>query len=360
MEATINNENECNGSLSSDQKDTAIFVLSSVGLVSFISCVLIIILLFYLKLYKRFIYRLAMYQVISSMMVSAVIVSALSVISHVQEYNETLYDGVCVATAFLMEYIFWVKLLFTSSLTFHLFLMAVCLKEFKKLEMFHVLVSILLPLPISCIPFVGDHYGPAGTWCWITEKNTSCIHDNTMTDGAIEQLALWYVPCNVSLVLCIAATIVALVVLIWRGMKKGRGSADDETQLLLQSRNRHKKALLEVAPLLAYPAIFFIFNSIATINRIYNAVTEKPSFGLVISHSVTVGLWGICSSIALLVHIIVTRYLNKKHIKKSTERTAHTGEDKIGIYTSYDESIAITNFQIPQESEIDKLIETEN
>ena len=55
------------------------------------------------------------------------------------------------------EYLLWVKLLFTICLSFHFFGLAVCLKDFRKFELVHVLFSIICPLLFAWIPLFIIH-----------------------------------------------------------------------------------------------------------------------------------------------------------------------------------------------------------
>ena len=135
------NMSNCNG-LNQNKTNQSLIVLSSFGVVSLICCVLAVGLVFYLKLHKHFLYRLAMYQVLSSMLVSLHAVLAITLSSEApwwddETFNEA-FNKTCNSTAFLLLYFEWVKLLFTTMLSFHLFCLAVCLKDFN----YHEITSL--------------------------------------------------------------------------------------------------------------------------------------------------------------------------------------------------------------------------
>ena len=338
-----------NGSLSQSQKDFSIVLMSSVGLVSILSCLIVICITFCLRLHKHFIYRLAMYQVLSSALVGIDDVLVITLSSYVSENYHTFNHVMCEVTAVLLSYFIWMKLLFTTMLVFHFFSLAVCHKDMKRLELPYILVSLLFPLSFVWVPFINGNYGPAGAWCWIQDLNDDCSHNHL---GVAEQYSLWYGPCYLLLTLAMIAVITVIVTLCWRGWCRGK----QKDYLLMQSNNRHKKALIEIAPLMAYPIIFFSFNLIATAHRIFNAISDHPSYALELIHSLVNATWGLLSASALFVHILVMQCLKKKaKLESIRDRSSHTGEDQIQNYTSYAEvsTYAKSCYVIPRESEID-------
>ena len=53
------------------------------------------------------------------------------------------------------------------------------------------IASLLVPLPIACVPFITHTYGLAGAWCWIKATDADCSKSEA---GVIEQFTLWYGP----------------------------------------------------------------------------------------------------------------------------------------------------------------------
>ena len=197
-----------------------------------------------------------------------------------------------------------------------MFSLAVCLKDFQKLEIGYVLFSILFPLLYSWIPFIHNSYGVSGAWCWIRDWKDDCATQKYL-EGIIEQFALWYGPLFISLTLTIVAAFITLIVLAQRAYTHKN---PEHEPLIEEQRNQKKKALHELLPLLAYPVIFFIISMFPLVNRFYSAISSNASFELVLAHSITEPLYGFFSSWALIIHILVARHIKKK--KRSSIKEA--------------------------------------
>ena len=351
-ESSGDNETYCNETYSLTQKNTLLIVLGSTGLVSFSSCVVAVSLVFLLGLHKKSTYRLAMYQVLSALAISFNLM--LSFVSLNHSSDSLPFAIYCKAKAFFAVYFHWVNLLFTISLTFHLFYLAVFLKNLEKMELFYVLFSTLFPLLFSWIPFIHNNYGVAGAWCWIRDWKDDCATQNYL-EGIIEQFTLWYGPLFVCLTISIIATIIIVLVLLWRVCK----AKSDVNQPLLKSK--YKKALHELLPLLAYPAIFDFLFLFPLVNRIYDAVTPFTSFKLSLAHSITVSLLGLFSSTVLILHVVIVRFHRQV---SSVKRDQWTWDDiQGGIATSVRGTHAATTnystvFLSPGESEVDRKYES--
>ena len=344
-------------SLEESDKNKPQYVMSISGVVSVICCVLALGLVFYLKLHKHFLYRLAMYQVLSSMLVSLNAVLAIILNREVwwsnQKYNET-FDAMCEAIAFLLLYFDWIKLLFTTMLSFHLFCLAVCLKDFKYYEKEYIVISVCLPALFVWIPFIKHKFGPVGPWCWIKNPN------NKWNAGLAEQIFLWYVPCIVLLLFCTIAAVAVIVVLWYR--HNSNNNSNEREALLNQASDKNMNALIEITPLLIYPTVYIILQIITAIVHIYIAICKQLYFGSIITNSVIDGSWGIFSSMALFFHIMISKYLKrrKKNLnlesdKNFTELHVRTGKDRLQIFTSYTEvtTDARSCYNIPTESEVE-------
>lgn len=346
------NTTQCsNDSLAQTKEDLILTVRSIVGGIGFCTCILILILAFCLKLHRHFIYRLAMYKVTSSMLVNLIDISFTGYIS---KGYETFHNAMCELTGFLLMYFFWINVLFTTVIIFHFFSLAVCLKNLQKLEVCYILFSVIFPLLFMWVPFVNNNYGPTGGLCWIRDTNSDCTTNNR---GIIEQYTLWYGPSYFILV----ASIVAAVVIIGAILRRGYCHGQKNEQEPLLGRNKHKKALIELAPLLAYPAIFFFFNIFAIAHRIINAlpnVSSKSRYEMELTHSIVMTSWGILSSMALLLLIVITQCMEKKPWCQkvsdiSIQQDKEEGKSEDVIYTNVT-TCADTEFTAPRESEVDR------
>ena len=341
---------DCNSTFTKDQKNCVLIVKSGTGLLSFTMCLIAVSIVLCMRLYKYFTYRLAMYQILSSLCLTVMEVSHITLLN----YDGNIYYQIaCKSISFIMEYLIWIKLLFTLCLVFHLFCLAVCLKNFKKLEIGYVLFSILFPLLFSWIPFIHNSYGVAGPWCWIRSWKDDCATQKYL-EGIIEQFVLWYGPLFISLTITVVAVFIILIVLAQRAYTH----KNQESECLIENheRNQNKKAIKELLPLLAYPVIFYVLSLFPLIDRIHSAISYNVSFGWALGHALCQASWGFFSSWALIIHILVMRKLKKKHCVQFKEQPITSVAD-IGnvIYTTYTEGStnARTMYSIPSESDID-------
>ena len=317
-------------------------------MVSFTMCVIAVSAVLVLKLYKSFSYRLAAYQVLSSLFFSLSQVLTLTLLG----YNGSEYYRVaCKLDAFLIQYTIWVKLLFTSCLSFHFFCLTVCLRNFENLELLYVLISLLFPLLFSWIPFIHDLYGLAGAWCWIKEWRHDCASEHYF-EGIMEQFLLWYGPQFITLSVLNVCFLIIPIVFAWK-MYRWNNSSESECLLGKEKHQKIKGAVKRLLPLLAYPIIFYVLAILPLIHRIYTAVSHFENYDLAMAHAVTQTSWGFFSSWALIIHILMIQGIIKKKKKK---RMIHTR-----TVTAYSETVIFTTSNSttchipPEESDVDIL-----
>ena len=340
----------CNVSFTKDQKNELLLAMASSGAVSTVMCMIAVILVIYWRMYKYFVYRLALYQVLACLLFS--VSEVLEMMNY--NYNETkqFHISACLATGFLTQYTMWVKLLFTLCLVFHLFCLAVCLKNFTKLEIAYVLLSALSPLLNAWIPFVNNFYNLAGGWCWIHAWKDNCPTQK-YKNGIIEQFTLWYGPLFIALTLCLIAVIVIILVLVRRAYLSHKKEAEP-----LISKNRNKTALKELLPLLVYPIIFFVLAVFPLVDRIYGAASKSKHgsyYTLLMGHSISQASWGFFSALSLTIHVLYVRFRRKVHLHRG-QRNVTTNRNIQGdtaAYTRYTvgSTNAVSTYTIPRESE---------
>lgn len=210
----------CNSSLDKDQMDTALAIMSSTGGASFLVCSLAVTLVVVFKLYKQFAYRLALYQVIAAMLFG--VASCLEVLFINYEKNPAIYTNLCRVIASVFFNLEWVKLMFTTCVTFHLFCFAVFNKNFKKLEILYIVCSTAVPAVVASIPYITHSYGRAGAWCWIQDWKENCPSD-IFEVGNVETFVLWYGPAFIVLLLDSVAMVVMGTVLACRAYRNIEG-----------------------------------------------------------------------------------------------------------------------------------------
>ena len=205
--------NGCNNTFLPHQKSTILLANGIAAMCSCASCMIALLLLAVLRLYKSFIYRLAMYQILGSLFHGF----SMALVLMLLNYNSEVlyYQVICKLTAFLMAYSIWVILLFTVWLTFHLFIYVVFFKDLKRLEWLYISSSVLLPILFVWIPFIHDSYGVSGAWCFIRSWDDDCA-TRKYTKGIAEQFALYYGPATVAMVVSVTEIAVILVVVVKR------------------------------------------------------------------------------------------------------------------------------------------------
>lgn len=97
-------------------------------------------------------------------------------------------SGACVFQAFTMTWLDYSVLLWVCCLTHSLYVNVVVRAASEGYEQRYKWISWGLPLGIAMIPLLASSYGPAGSWCWITN------------DAPGLRFALWYIPLFVAII----------------------------------------------------------------------------------------------------------------------------------------------------------------
>ena len=333
-----------NESFSPEQRSKLLFAYSGTGMGSAVVCAVAMVMMGVMRLYKHFIYRLAVYQVLGSFLQAF----SMGLVLTTLDYDDKLlyYRVACNLTAFFQQYSMWVKLLFTSWLTFHLFSYVVFFKNLKRLEWLYISSSVLGPLLISWIPFIHHSYGLAGAWCYIRSWKDDCPTEK-YSEGIVEQFGLYYGPAALSLLVNIIAIGVMVVVMLWRARKSVQST---ELQSLVGARDQYVEVLKQTLPLLIYPVIYFTLLLIPLSNRFYMAVSSSNNYGYVFAHAVAHPLMCFFAGLVLIIHMCyVLRWRSRG---RPTESNADYPATFSGItpYTSG----AITNYSVPIESDFDE------
>ena len=229
--------------------------IGCVGLASFVAtAIAIVAAIGFYKAHQVFSQRLVLY-----LLTSALVYSGVRVLQSAVKYQNI--PELCKIPAFLLQITAWLKLLFTSWITFYLYVLVEFNRNLngRKHEAVYVVSAVLIPLPIAFVPLFTNTYGSAGAWCWIKGTDSNC---KPLRIGIIEQIALWYGPLSVLTILDVLAVVRIVYILCKRAWKYDREFRDP----LLPNQN-HTAALKEVLPLIAYPIIFHTTNLIRSTCR---------------------------------------------------------------------------------------------
>ena len=229
------------------------------------------------------------------------------------DYNEAMHSA-CVVIGYLVQVSQSIKLLFSIWITFHLFCFAVLYKNMKKLEPMYVLTSVLIPVMFSFIPLITNSYGLVAIgdqdWCWIQSKR--CGAGSPYQSGFIEQIAVWYGPLLVALILESSAMLIILATVYYRAHKK----MDDSTVF---GREVNKKAFNQLLPLVAYPIAFLIFVIPPLVSRVFifsvNDSAVNPHLTTLIA--ICIPLWNLSTAATLFIHIAVAEFYSRRPTYRS-------------------------------------------
>ncbi|XP_071951895.1 uncharacterized protein [Antedon mediterranea] len=251
--------------------DIIVAVKRFVASFSIIGCLFIITLIWLFKKYLFFTQRLILY------LSCAAFIDAIAYVM-----GDIHPDGAwCEFQAWMLSFFDWAVLLWVCCITFNLYYNVIKLKSSEKFEILYHAISWGFSLFISLLPFIGDHYGPAGAWCWINGSNETYWRFFT-----------WYGPLFVIIVIMFAVYSYLTYRLNQR-VRTWEGTYDPDIE--------HSKELLkqDIKPLKAYPFIYLILSIFPLINRIQNAVNPGEAvFGLVLMHAICSPLQGVFNAIA--------------------------------------------------------------
>lgn len=354
--ASSNGSELCNNTFSKEQIDQILIALSSTGMASMLTCFIGVLIVMLLKLYKKFAYRLAAYQVLAALFFSFTLSLELMALHY--DSKSEFSRRACEAVGFLTQYSTWVKLMFTACLTFHLFCLAVFFRNFQKLEIVYILVSVLSPLLHVWIPFINDSFGMSGAWCWIRGWKNDCAKEK-YTEGLIEQFALWYGPFFLVALIDALAIILMVTVLILRAFLEKRNSRSASEPLIARKRDQKKEALRQLMPLLIYPLLFLVLIMFAMVDRVYGAIAKTASYPLAIIHAVFGLSWGFFAGLALILHLCLLREWSKKKKRKAffpPPKDLQSRPPPSCVNDAVEPSTATTTRPVvPAESEVDAL-----
>ncbi|XP_052783823.1 cyclic AMP receptor-like protein A isoform X2 [Mya arenaria] len=254
--------------------------------ISLIGCVFIIFVIWLYKKYIAFSQRLILYMTIAGFSIS---------IAYLM--GDLHPDGpLCEFQAFWMQLFQWGVLTWISCITFNLFVNVVWQRHTEQYEWMYHIVCWGLSLLMACLPFIGDHYGPAGAWCWVVNNWRW-------------RIGVWYGPQIVTLViLMVVYTYISCV--LSNKVSTWQGTYDPDTE-------RNKQMLKEdIKPLRLYPFVYLAISIFPIINRIQNAVdAEHPVFALMILQAIFGPSQGFLNAIVFAMDRETFRRLTPSQIK---------------------------------------------
>ncbi|XP_060080370.1 cyclic AMP receptor-like protein A isoform X1 [Ylistrum balloti] len=248
--------------------DVLIAIRRTTGALSLVGCIFMISVIWLFKKYAAFSQRLIMYLSIGAL---------LNSISYLM--GGLRPDGpLCDFQAWWMTFFDWTVLLWVCCITFNLYLNVIKMITKESLEWVYHVLCWGLPLVLSCLPFIGNHYGPAGAWCWIE-------------DNWHWRVGIWYGPLFLT-IFCLFVVYIYITYILTRKASSWQGTYDPDTE-------HHKELMKEdIKPLRAYPCIYLAVSIFPLINRIQNAISpEYPVFPLMVLSALSSPIQGAVNAI---------------------------------------------------------------
>ena len=281
-------------------------VVRSISVISSLSAIVVLFLIFILRKYQFTSQRLVLYLVLATLAYSLP-----SVFGNIDLSNSVL----CTIDGFVSMFTIWVLIISVCNISVNLFWNIIVGKPSNiYLEIFYISVTLGVPLMVSLIPFIDDSYGPAGIWCWI---------ENERVVGKILRFALMYIPLWIVCILLFAIFIIVIAKLLYEVRRWGPYHPQKDKRKELIQR--------EIKPLIRYPVTFLIFCIIPTINRVQNMIfPTSPIFVLNLLHAISTPLAGLTLSLMFfmsrdtlkelkwsnLKHAILARLSSKRKVEK--------------------------------------------
>lgn len=256
--------------------------------ISLVGCVFMILVIWLFRKYLAFAQRLILYLSIAAM---------CDCIAYLM--GELHPDGiVCDFQAWWLTFFDWAVLLWVNCITVNLFFNVVRGTTTDKYEWLYHVVCWGISLLMSLLPFIGDHYGPAGGWCWIKD-----------TSGWQWRVGIWYGPLFVIIVI-LFVVYVYISCILSKKADTWEGTYDPDTE-------RAKQMLKDdIKPLRAYPFVYLAATFFPLINRIQNATdVNHPVFALVLLASISAPLHGALNAIVFGLDRETRRRLTPSQIK---------------------------------------------
>ncbi|ESO98882.1 hypothetical protein LOTGIDRAFT_158835 [Lottia gigantea] len=269
----------------SETKDIVIQARQVIAVFSLVGCLFVIFVIWLFKKYIVFAQRLILYLCIGACMDSIAYIMG----------DMRPDSPLCNFEGWFLQYFDGTVLLWVLVITINLYFNVVKERVTEKFEWVYHAVCWIVPLLISFLPFIGDHYGPAGAWCWIIENWRW-------------RLGVWYGPLFIIIIFLFVVYTYIFIVLkrkasTWEGMY----NPDIE---------RNQRLLKEdIKPLKFYPFVYLLVSIFPLINRIQNAISpHNHVFALVLLASIFAPLHGALIAVVFGMDIETIKRLTPRQI----------------------------------------------
>ena len=299
-----------------DYTSTVLVMSTAVG-VSVVVCLITMVIILALKLHKKLVYRMTIYWILSIILVLLIWEVFWAMKFKVSNIGK-LY-----ALETMTIFCLWMYEFISTWFVLHLFALAMCHKNLKKLEPLYVGSSVLIPTVLAAVSFA----------LLFIKGIPHCSAFHVL--GTIQGI----VAC-VLIVLNFVSVIIIGAVLCHRAYRRRNGLSEQQ----------HKKALCEMLPLLLYPVLAVVVTPALVIvqQRFDNVVDSSPRFIIPI---IMLG-WSAVFSFSVLSHLVVVIYVKRQNTARINSLSSMNKTPEEGTTVNESSNILVrsdTYCSIPQE-----------
>lgn len=271
------------------------------GGISLLGCISIALLIVILKKYKDSTQRLVLYLNIT------VILNSIGTIVRGGGYaieNIVFCTGIASYTQFTSSCI----LASICCIIIELVLKAVRQKGAERYEWIYIILTFVVPLMVSLLPFIKNGYGYRAAWCWI--RNTDETTCEKFVYGIILQYTLWYGPLYVLAVIGGLTYLFAFFKINKQLRKYKRNYTSNMEEL------KHKTILEELAQFRWYPVIYLIINIAPLATSILDIINPNHAIlPLWIVTAIIQGLQGLFIAAVFIINPSTRKSLKYRQLK---------------------------------------------
>lgn len=262
------------------------------GVLSVLSCLIVLTIIFILKRYNSVAQRLFIYLYIAS------VLSGLSF----SLSGITLHGVDCMIDGSILHFAQWAVFVAICNITVNLCWNILFLRvSHKCIEVYFIAVNIIVPAIFTIVPWFTLSYGKAGQWCWISNEGS----------GRLLRFVVFYIPLFIILIATVIIYSILLIRLFLYVRKKKLIQSD--SGLLLE-----QKLKKDIFALIWAPLAFILVWIIPLIHRITNLITQNDYiFSLAFLHALSASLMGFFISVFFFFDFHVLRELKWSNFKFS-------------------------------------------
>lgn len=285
--SALYNEEQCNAFLIARVVSSTLSIIGSLFLI-------FVIWLF--RKYKRLLYRILLYIAICSLLHCITLIVA--------DGNKSSDSIWCTVRGMSTQFNAWALTMWQVCITVHLYLSTMNIQADKWLERVYNIMCWGVSIIASIIPLIFGKYGPAITWCWISD------HQWRVWAFYIEYVALTI------LMFALYAKVVHTVLTLkprWR---------ERPTE-----SNKYEVYKKRIRPMMLYPLVILVVSVCPIAYRVHTFFhpDSETSFVLALLHVISVPMWGLLFAVIYGIDPETRQELSMLNIKATIRHRLYGG-----------------------------------